>query len=216
MYTKTMNKGFWAVIAVIIVIFGGILLFKGNDATGPANSNAKPSSHVAGTNTTGVTLVEYGDFQCPFCAQYYPLVKQVKEKYNDKITFQFRNLPLLQAHQNSFAAARAAEAAGLQGKFWEMHDVLYENQKSWSSSGEVVTILEGYARQMGLNMTQFKKDFSSSAVNDTINADIAEFEKTGQDKSTPTFFLDGKKISPKSLDEFSKAIDNEIAAKAKR
>lgn len=210
-----MTKTFWAIIAIIIVIFGGILLFRNHDANAPSASG-KPTQHISGTSPTGVALVEYGDFQCPFCGQYYPIVKQVTEQYKDKITFQFRNLPLLQIHQNAFAAARAAEAAGLQGKFWEMYDQLYQNQDAWSSNGNARTVFEGYAARLGLNVDQFKKDFTSTQVNDSINADIAEFDKTKQEKSTPTFFLDGKKITPKSVEEFSKLIDAALAAKSKQ
>lgn len=213
-----MSKTFWAVIAVIVVIFCGVLIFNKDGANAPSggNSNAKPTNHVEGKGTTGVTLVEYGDFQCPFCGEYYPLVKQVQEKYNDQITFQFRNLPLLQIHQNAFAAARAAEAASNQNKFWEMYDKLYQTQSEWSASSKALETFSGYAKQLGLNVDKFKQDFSSTAVNDTINADIQAFEKTKLEKSTPTFILDGKKITPKSVDEFSKAIDDAIAAKAKQ
>jgi protein-disulfide isomerase len=211
-----MSKPFWVAIAAVIVIFGGILLFKGNPAGAPSASGAKATNHLIGDGKTGVVLVEYGDYQCPFCGQYYPIVKQVQEKYNGQITFQFRNLPLLQIHQNAFAAARAAEAASLQGKFWEMHDMLYENQNAWSSSSKSLTVFEGYAKQLGINVDQFKKDFASSAVNDSINADVVAFEKTKQEKSTPTFFLDGKKIKPTSVDEFSKLIDGAITAKSKQ
>jgi protein-disulfide isomerase len=213
-----MSKTFWAVIAIIIVLFGGILIFKGNgtDSTNSSSTSTKPTNHVIGNGKSGVTLVEYGDFQCPFCGQYYPIVKQVQEKYNDQITFQFRNLPLLQIHQNAFAAARAAEAASDQGKFWQMYDKLYQTQSEWSTTSKALETFSGYAQTLGLNVDKFKQDFSSTAVNDTINADIREFDKTKQEKSTPTFFLDGKKISPKSVDEFSKAIDDAIAAKAKQ
>src|SRR5689334_22232262 len=123
MYTRAMNKSFWAIIAVIVVIFGGIVVFHKKDATPTNSSNVKPTNHIEGNATSGVSLVEYGDYQCPFCGQYYPLVKQVVEKYKTQIRFQFRNLPLYQVHQNAFAAARAAEAADKQGKFWEMHDL---------------------------------------------------------------------------------------------
>ncbi|HTH71950.1 MAG TPA: thioredoxin domain-containing protein [Candidatus Pristimantibacillus sp.] len=210
-----MSKTFWAAIAAIIVIFGGIVALSNRHSNTATNSNAKPTNHLFGEGTTGVKLVEYGDYQCPFCGQYYPIVEQVKEKYKTQVTFQFRNLPLLQVHQNAFAAARAAEAASLQGKFWEMYSLLYQNQQSWSSTTAATSIFEQYASQLKLNLDQYKKDFASSQVNDTINADIAEFNKTKETMSTPTFFLDGKKVQPTSVDEFSKLIDAEIALKQK-
>ncbi len=210
-----MNKGFWAIIAVIVVIFGGILFFKKDKAAAPASNGAKASSHTIGTSPAGVTLVEYGDYQCPYCGQFYPIVKQAQEKYNDKIVFQFRNLPLSQLHKNAFAAARAAEAAALQGKFWEMHNILYEQQNTWSQSSSAADIFDQYATQLNMNMTQFKKDAASAKVNDTINADIQAFLKTGNEESTPTFLLDGKKITPGySIEAFSKYIDAELKAKS--
>ncbi|HLZ14554.1 MAG TPA: thioredoxin domain-containing protein [Candidatus Saccharimonadales bacterium] len=213
-----MSKAFWAVIAIIVVIFGGILLFHSNKAAAPTNANgASPTSHTEGNGKTGVTLLEYGDYECPYCGQYYPTVKQVAAKYNDQITFQFRNLPLVQIHQNALASARAAEAAGMQGKFWEMHDLLYENQQQWVQSNVAEGIFDQYATSLGLNLTQFKSDYASDKVNNSINADINAFQKTGQEESTPTFFLDGKLVRPgNTVDAFSSLIDAEIAAKTKK
>jgi protein-disulfide isomerase len=215
-----MSKTFWAIIAIIVVIFGGVLLFKNDKAgapTGSGGDSSQATNHVEGKDSAGVTLVEYGDYQCPYCAAFADVVKQVEQKYDGQIKFQFRNLPLLQIHQNAFAAARAAEAAGLQGKFWEMHDLLYQNQTTWAESSNAQSYFEQYATQLGLNLTRFKSDMSSSKVNDTINADIAAFQKTGDEESTPTFYLDGKKIQPNdSVADFSKLIDAEIAAKAKK
>lgn len=211
-----MNKTFLAIVGIIVIVFGGILIFKDDKTSSPTASNAKPSNHVVGKGTAGVTLVEYGDFQCPYCGEYFPVVQEVKAKYGDQIKFQFRNLPLLQAHKNAFAAARAAEAAGLQNKFWEMHDLLFINQTAWANASNPNPLFEQYAQQLGLNVATFKKDAASTAINDVINADIAEFNKTGEEMSTPTFFLNGKRISPqKSLDSFTTIIDAEIA-KAKK
>ncbi|HEX7964048.1 MAG TPA: thioredoxin domain-containing protein [Candidatus Saccharimonadales bacterium] len=213
-----MNKSFWAIIAVIVIVFGGILIFNKHDAKAPASNSAKPTQHIEGQGKAGVTLVEYGDYQCPFCGEFFPVVKEVVDKYQDQIHFQFRNLPLLQVHRNAMAAARAAEAADMQGKFWQMHDMLYQNQTSWAESNSASSIFEQYAGSLGLNVTKFKQDAASSHVNDIINADIAAFNQTGNEMSTPTFFLDGKKIQPAglSLDDFSKLIDPEIAAKQKQ
>lgn len=217
-----MNKGFWGVIAAIVVVFGVVFALTSHKSSNSSSSGpAKPTSHIEGSAKTGVTLVEYGDYQCHFCGQYYPIVKQVAAQYNDQIQFQFRNLPLTQIHPNAFAGARAAEAAALQGKFWEMHDLLYENQdpngrSGWvASSNPVDEYFVGYAKQIGLNTTKFKADFASSRVNNAINADIAEFKKTGAEMATPAFFLDGKHINPGyNVADFQKAIDAEIKTKA--
>jgi protein-disulfide isomerase len=222
-----MSKGFWGIVIAIIVVFGGIIWIKNaNKANAP--STTQVTNHVEGQNQKNVTLVEYGDYQCPFCEQYYPVVKQVVTKYNRDIKFQFANLPLTQLHQNAFAAARAAEAAGLQNKFWEMHDMLYENQNAWVQTSDPSKAFEQFAKQLNLNVTQFKSDFSSSKVNNLINADIAAFNKTKEELATPAFFLDGKKITPSlvytdetnqtvdvpaSVAAFSKVIDPVIAAK---
>ncbi len=216
-----MNKSFWAIIAVIVVLFGGIIFFNNKDSgtqgSNSSSASSKPTEHKTGQGKSGVVLVEYADYQCPFCGQMYPIVKQVVEKYNEQITYQFRNLPLTQIHQNAFAAARAAEAAGLQNKFWEMHDLVYQNQSEWSSSNNALSVYTKYAQQLGLNTDQFKKDFASSKVNDLINADLDAFKKTKAQMATPTFFIDGKQIetTPTSVDDFSKALDAAISSKVK-
>ncbi len=222
-----MSKGFWAIIAIIAIVFGGILFFKDhNKANAPGSG--QPTNHVEGAGQKKVTLVEYGDYQCPFCEQYYPVVKQVVEKYKNDIVFQFRNMPLTQVHDNALAGARAAEAAGLQNKYWEMHDLLYENQDKWVPSKSPIDAFSIFAKQLGLNVDTFKKDFASARVNDFINNDIAEFNKTKLKVETPTFLLDGKKVTPSlrytdntqqtvdvqaSVATFSKVLDDEIATK---
>jgi protein-disulfide isomerase len=207
-----MDKRFWAIIGVIIVLFAGILMInnKSKDKDSGSGSTVKATEHIRGKADSKVKLVEYGDFQCPYCGQYYPIVEQVVAKYQDKIAYQFRNLPLNQIHQNAYAAARAAEAADEQGKFWDMYNLLYQNQKDWSELKSVNATFNGYAQQLGLNVTQFKKDFASTKVNDRINADKEAFNKTGEQMSTPTFFLNGKKIEPTSADAFGKLIDAEL------
>lgn len=205
-----MDKRFWGVIVAIILIFVGIIAFSNKDK----DASGSPSNHTTGSNSKNVTLVEYGDYQCPACEQYYPVVKQVVAKYKGDIKFQFRNLPLTQIHPNAFVGARAAEAAALQNKFWEMHDLLYDNQKAWSEAGKPTDYFNDYATQLGLNLDQFKKDYASSKVNGTINADIDAFNKTGAATQTPTFFLDGKRIDTDSnLASFEKLLDAEIAKK---
>lgn len=208
----TMDKRFLLILTAIIVVFVGIFMFgkSDNSSSGNGSGKAQPSNHVVGANTKGVALVEYGDYQCPACAQYFPIVKEIKAKYGDQISFRFANFPLVQIHPNAMVSARAAEAAGMQGKFWEMHDLLYGNQSAWASSSNASAIFEQYAKDLGLDVSKFKQDAASSGVLDAINADTAEVQALGGD-STPTFVINGKKIeNPTSLEGFTKAIDEAI------
>lgn len=215
-----MSKGFWAVIAAVVLIFIGIAAFGGNDKnttkSGSSKNNSSLSQHVTGSGTSGVVLVEYGDYQCPYCEAYEPTVKAVTEEFKDKIKFQFRHFPLTNLHQNAFAASRAAEAAGLQNKFWEMHDALYDgsNNAVWTKASNPNDYFEQYAKDIGLNVAQYKKDFASSQVNDTINADMAEGNRLGI-TGTPTFFVNGKKTEiANDLKAFQQVINDAIAAKS--
>ena len=213
-----MSKQFWAVVAIIVLVFVGIVAVSNHKSStsSSTNSSSQPTQHIIGTGSTGVTLVEYGDYECPYCEEYYPVVKQVQQEYNDKIFFQFRNFPLTSVHVNAFAGARAAEAAGLQNKFWEMHDALYDasNWQVWSTASDPTPYFSQYAQQLGLNMTQFKSDFGSSKVNDLVNADMTAGNKLNI-QGTPTFFLDGKQITVGiSVTDFEKVINAEIAKKA--
>ncbi len=213
-----MSKQFLGVIAAIMLVFIGVFIItsgKTKDATKSSSGSSTLTQHVEGKNSAGITLVEYGDYQCPFCQQYYSTVKIVQAEFNDQIKFQFRNFPLTSLHQNAFAAARAAEAAALQGKFWEMHDALYEtrNYQVWSGASDPNPLFISYAQQLGLKTDQFKTDFASGKVNDLINADQAEGTKLGI-TGTPTFFVNGKKTEiGNSVPSFEKIIKAELAKK---
>src|SRR4051812_12848354 len=223
-----MDRRFLTILAVLVIIFGGIFVINQNKSdktsTGNSTGNTQTTNHTTGENSKNVVVMEYGDYQCPICRSYYQPLKDASEKYAKNIHFQFRNLPLSSIHQNAFAGARAAEAAGLQGKYWDMHDTLYENQKAWSQSSSPINIFEGYAKTLGLNITQFKADYLSSKVNDAINADTAAFNKTKQEMATPTFFLDGKYVANSeftdsstggpSAEKINKYINDAIAKKA--
>lgn len=220
------NRFFITLLVIMAVAIGGFAFAKQKNNPAQSGNNIQPSQHVKGAGKAGVVLIEYGDLQCSACWRYEPLIKEVFEKYKDQITFQFRNFPLTQLHPNAFAAHRAVEAAAKQGKFWEMHDILYDRAHQFDSGGRIIDIewtastnpvpfFESYAKQLGLNIDQFKQDMASQEVNDLINADIREAQKLSA-TGTPTFVLDGKKLeqSPGTLDEFSKLIDDAIKAKA--
>ena len=220
-----MDKRFLTILAALVVIFGGIFVISQHSNNKSGGSATPATSHIEGKGQKGVTLVEYGDFQCPVCEAYEPVVEQVRSTYTDQIFFQFRNLPLPSVHPNAFAAARAAEAAGLQNKYFPMHDMLYEsaNWQRWTTSSSPVNFFGDYAKQLGLNVDQFKADYASDKVNDSINADIREFKKTNQQMGTPTFFLDGEYQANSKLadqngrpqfEKFKTIIDAEIAKKS--
>jgi protein-disulfide isomerase len=221
-----MSKQFWAVIIVIIIVLGGIFFItnnKSSSSSSNSSSNGQPSHHVEGEGKDDINLVEYGDYECPYCGEYFSTVKQIETEYNTEITFQFVNFPLVSIHQNAFAGARAAEAAALQGQFWQMHDLLYEENQVYYDSNETASTWVGasnpesyfdeYAKQLGLNVNEFEQDYASSAVNNTINADMAKGNKLGID-ATPTFYLDGKQIQvDDSVTAFEKVINAAITAK---
>jgi protein-disulfide isomerase len=214
-----MSKQFWAVVAVIVLIFVGIFVVSSNKTktNGASSSTSAASQHIVGTSTSGVKFVEYGDFQCPYCQVYAPFVKQAQDEFKDRISFQFRNFPLVNNHPNAFAAARAAEAAGYQGKFWEMHDALYvtSDWQVWTTASDPTPYFNQYAAQLGLDVNKFKADYASSKVNDTINADMAAGTALNV-PGTPTFFINGKAVTIKpTLADFEKVLNAAIAAQAK-
>jgi len=207
------SKQFAAVIVVVILgLFGLFALAKKDKQGTGTNSTGQVTSHTVGAGNKGVTLIEYGDLQCPACKSYFPIVNQIKAEYGDDITFQFRHFPLNQIHPHAFQAARAAEAAGKQGKFFEMHDLMYENQDSWSNLSEVTTVFESYAQQLGLDLEKFKADVASAEVAADINADVKAGQEIGAN-STPTFVINGRKIekNPTTFESFKELIDAEIA-----
>lgn len=209
-----MSNRFLIILGVLILGFIGFLVYQNNDGGGSSggSEDVQASQHTQGAGTANVTLVEYGDFQCPSCAQFYPIVNEVKKEYGDKITFQFRHFPLTQIHQNAMVAHRAAEAAAKQNKFWDMHDILYERQNLWGQSQNAAGIMEDYATELGMNVEQFKNDFQSAEVNAIINADL----QAGQAlkvSGTPTFVINGEVVDlpTPSLDAFKQVIDEAIA-----
>ena len=216
-----MDKRFLGTLVVIVAILIGVFAITNHkQAATPAGPKAGLTNHTEGSTKSGVTLVEYGDYECPACYEYYPIVKQVAAKYNNQIIFQFRNFPLTSLHKNAFAGARAAEAADLQGKFWQMHDTLYDNQDPNGAQGWVASddplgqYFTQFATTLGLNITKFKSDYASSYVNDRINKDEAEAFSLNF-SGTPSFVLDGQPITSPTptVDAFSKIIDKAIADK---
>jgi len=146
------------------------------------------ADHIMGNGQADLTIVEYGDYQCPHCGGAHPILKEMMAELGSQIRFVFRNFPLSEMHPYALPAALAAEAAGLQGKFWEMHDAIYENQNLLSER-----LLLDIAEQLGLDIPKFKSDVKSEALQDRVDSDFESGMLSGVN-GTPTFFVNGQKF----------------------
>lgn len=166
---------------------------------------------VGGNPEAAVTLVEYADFQCPACGQYHPIIKKLEEELGAQVRFVFRHFPLARVHPNAEAAAAAAEAAGLQEKFWEMRNILFERQNDWSKKPNPRVAFVAYAQELGLNTDQFKNDMELDVIEEKIQTQFNGGTASGVN-STPTFFINSAKIdNPRSLDDFRHTLAQAIA-----
>lgn len=202
-----MDKKAWIIFSVVVVaVLGGLVYLSQSskidvskiDATNiqsATDQNGQIADHVFGKKDSKVVLIEYGDFQCPGCGAAHPNIKAVTEKYEDKIAFVFRNFPLTTIHPNARAAAAAVEAAGLEGKYWQMHDAMFQNQDSWkdlTGTQRTDTFLQ-YAKTLGVNEQKFTANLEKPSINKKISFDQALGKKVNV-SSTPTFFLNGEQL----------------------
>jgi len=139
--------------------------------------------HIQGPDTAPITLVEYGDYECPYCGQAYPIIKQIQDYFQDNLRFVFRNFPLTQVHPHAQKAAEAAEAADTQNKFWNMHDYLYEHQQALDERH-----LEKYAKIIGLNLERFNDDMKNHIHASRIREDFLSGIQSGVN-GTPSFYI---------------------------
>lgn len=204
-------------VATVVIVIGASLLIGGKTSTEPqaapvTNTEAlrRSDSHVEGPAKSKVTIVEFGDFQCPACGAAHPVVAQILREYEGKVTFVFRNFPLTM-HKNANTAAHAAEAAGAQGKFFEMHDRLFSNQKDWEESENPMEQFTAYAKELKLDEEKFKSDVATKKYEKKIQKDTDDGYAVGVD-ATPTFFINGvKQEGGLKLDDFKEKIDAALA-----
>lgn len=187
---------FTAIIKLAVCSF--LLLSCGsneNKATAQQNTSAK------------VTLTEYADYQCPACAYFHPIVDSLKKAYGEDLAVEYRYFPL-NSHQYGALSARAAQAAKNQGKFLEMHNMLFENQQQWSSTGNPEATFAGYARTLGLDVEQFREELNSSETQQVVMEEKQQGVQRGV-SSTPTFYINGEKLqqNPPSFNDFKALID---------
>lgn len=154
-----------------------------------SNSRLTPpvgeEDHIAGPPTAAITLVAYCDFECPYCGEAFPLIKQLQAQLGENLRYVFRHFPLLDKHPNAEQAAEAAEAAGAQDQFWAMHDLLFENQEALEA-----TDLYAYAESLAIDLEQFAEDFSGRRFATRVASNIRSGRRSGV-TGTPTFFING-------------------------
>lgn len=205
------KKGFLASFIVIILFVSALfgiwkLTSKSIAPAKPISLPIKSTDWVKGNKKAKAALIEYSDFQCPACAAYQPIVKKLSETYGNRIAIVYRHFPLPQ-HKNAEKAAYAAEAAGRQDKFWEMHDLIFKNQEDWSESPDAEKLFLAYAKELKLNENQFNKDVKSETVKQKIADNLVSGQKLSVN-ATPTFFLNGEKLENISnFENFKKLID---------
>lgn len=193
---------------IIFIGLGWLMVGRGGSTTTPIDLGITQEDNQ--TSSASATLVEYSDFQCPACGAYHELVSQLKDDLGDRLNIVYRHFPLRNIHPNAQLAAQAAQAAALQGKFWQMHDKLFENQLAWSELEDPTDSFKAYATELELDIDQFTTDLTSKAVEDRVNRDYASAIRFGIN-STPTFFLNGVKMTnPASYETFKQIIEAKL------
>ncbi|MBU0981066.1 DsbA family protein [Patescibacteria group bacterium] len=181
-----------------------------NRTTEITNNAEIPAVWTKGNPNAKIVLTEYSDFECPACAGYFAIVENISDEFKDDILFEFHHYPLPQ-HDNALIAAKAAEAAGVQGKFWEMSSLLFENQSEWAIEKHPEENFISYAEELGLDVDQFKNDILSKQIKEKISNDT----KLGNQipiMATPSFFINGQLIeAPRGQEEFEKLLKSLVS-----
>ncbi len=203
------SKIILGIAGLVIAAVALLITFVNTNQADPAaimSEIVDENSHSIGEGE--VQVVEFGDFQCPACAQAFPDVQRLKEEFEGDITFVYKHFPL-PGHANARPAADAAEAAGAQGKFWEMHDKLFETQSQWASVADPTSIFAQYAEELELDREAFTEALTSSAHAETISDDQSDGYAVGV-SGTPTFFINGKQQSSFDYETLKSAIEAEL------
>ncbi len=207
-------KNFIYFIIVVVIVFA-VILFSGgskveNNFTKEELSKVLENDYVEGKVDSKVVFIEYLDFQCPACKAYAPFMDEAKEAYGDRVAFVTRHLPLTEIHPNAELAGRAAESAGLQGKYKEAHDILFDRQNEWSRKRLSLNLFDSYMEEIGLDMEKYKEDLSSDAVIKKVKTDLAAAQFLGLN-STPSFLLQGEPLAnPRTIEELGILFDAEF------
>ncbi len=204
---KLANIGIAAIIIILVVSFFVSQSSKTVDPSTFADVEVQAiEPRLRGNEASEIVLTKYSDFQCPACAQASVAIKSLNEQFGDQFVLEYKHLPLRSIHPNAQIAAQASEAAGMQGKFWEMHDLLFEKQSEWSRALNPKKVFNEYAVELGLNPDRFDFDLDSEEVKEKVNSDAEEAQALGF-SGTPSFTVNGE-VS--SFDEFFGMLDVEV------
>ena len=172
--------------------------------------------HTHGPANAPIHIEEFGDFECPPCGVFHPILEQMEAEFGDQLRVTYRQFPLVPKHRHALIAASASEAAGLQGKFWQMHKLIFDNQLKWKDEFDVRPVFEGYAKQIGLDMARYNRDLTGDVVAQRIFQDGKRAHSLGV-KGTPTVFMNGREVPFQSLapEKFRVVIQNELRSAGK-
>lgn len=201
------------IVAGVGVLIAGLWYLSEMDAADPKLLEVAAEDWKQGAENPKLVLVEYADFECPACAAYQTVLKDIKTTFKDDLQFVYRQFPL-PMHRNAIASALAAEAAGQQGKFWEMHDLIYAKQKEWAGkTTEDRTVFEKYATELDLDLEKFKQAMNGDRARTAIDQGLESGKSLGV-RGTPTFFLNGEKIdNPANAEAFKELIRSKLESK---
>jgi protein-disulfide isomerase len=212
------------IVLAVAVAAGTALLMSRDPEPSPASDTPAAASGLPKLIATGggqfrgpsnakVTLVEFGDYQCPTCAAYHPLVKELLARYPQQLRLEYHHYPLISIHPNAMMASMAAEAAGEQGRYWEMHDMIYEHQDQWSRKANPEAEFLTFAGRVGLNQNAFMQALRSPAIQERILEDVVR-AREGNLEGVPTFFINGELLDNQySVDYYVKIIDQHLQKK---
>ncbi|HMS22889.1 MAG TPA: thioredoxin domain-containing protein [Candidatus Levybacteria bacterium] len=202
------------VLFLALSAFGIYTIKMSKNKRASASVSFLPSGWVTGNTKSSVTVTEFGDFQCPACFTFETTMRRIRSEYGNKVKIVYKHFPLRQAHPNALPSAIAAEAAGKQGKFWEFHDLLYDNQNIWAGLSDPNSEFIKYAEKLKLDTTMFKKELGNSKHKEAISAQEDEGIKIGVN-ATPTVYVNGMYMGVPSYEDLKKKIDDALAASKK-
>lgn len=205
-----MSKGFMGILAIVVVVLIGIF-FLTNEPDAQSADVEEPlaiteDDHTQGPEDAPVTLIEYGDFQCPSCEQAHPIVKDILAEHGQDIRFVYRHFHVTSPRSTTFDASRTAVAAGQQDAFWKMHDLLFNRQSEWGQDPDAPDLFRQYAQELELNMEQFEQDFE--AADQRVERDVSSAQQLGV-SSTPTFYLNGEEVE-EGYNQLPEAVEAEL------